>query len=394
MGILQSSQDRVMLGEYLKEMFATFLFTIIVGLTTTNPRDILLPALAIGFGCSVLAESERAHMNPVISLAIAICDPKMGWTALFLRLLAQLVGCILGGLTAVDGIRDERLLFEVSTFSRVERAVIFELFFAFIMVLVVLRTRKLPSGSFAYGLCYTLAILAGEVIFSGNSFINPATAVGLMLGSSTYDSSTAESYLWIYLVAPILGALLAVIFFQFTEFLFDDDEVYDSTYTSDAIVEGTHVERVETKPTIGQQRFTQQPVRDNRTPTPDNYNRQVRRRAGEPSPETQNTGNRGGNGSALTPDVYKSPIRSGSKPVNNGFQQASAPGTRASAPGARASAPGTSYRRPMTRGVQRRYIASATNQVSGGQQLGSKRSSTAQRGLQNPVGYRDNQYEI
>jgi len=245
-----------MVGDFTREMFATFFFTIIAGLTSDNPRDILIPALAIGLGCAILAESERAHMNPVVSMAIAICDHQMGWTGLFLRLLAQLIGCIFGGLLAVDGLRDVRLEFAVGTNSGVDRAVVFELFFSFILVLVVLRTRKFASGAFSHGFCYTMAVLAGNVVFSGNALINPAVAVGIMLGSNTYDSSTEESYLWIFLVAPIIGAFLAAIFFQFTEFLFEgdedsEDESEDETtefVRKEGVVRGTEYTPVQPQP--------------------------------------------------------------------------------------------------------------------------------------------------
>jgi len=256
MGLLQSTERCSMVGDFTREMFATFFFTIIAGLTSDNPRDILIPALAIGLGCAILAESERAHMNPVVSMAIAICDHEMGWTGLFLRLLAQLIGCIFGGLLAVDGLRDVRLEFAVGTNSGVDRAVVFELFFSFILVLVVLRTRKFASGAFSHGFCYTMAVLAGNVVFSGNALINPAVAVGIMLGSNTYDSSTEESYLWIFLVAPIIGALLAAIFFQFTEFLFEGDEDEEDEYEDETtefvrkegVVRGTEYKPVQRQP--------------------------------------------------------------------------------------------------------------------------------------------------
>lgn len=230
-----------MVGDYLREMHSSFLFTVIIGLTSDNARDKLIPALAIGLGCAILAESEGAHMNPAISIAITACDPKKGWTEFFLRVLAQLVGCIFGGLTAVDGLRDQRLEFAAGTNSGVDRAVCFEIIFTFILVLVVLRTNKFPSGAFSQGFCYTIAVLAGGgTIFSGNSLINPAAAVGIMLGSASYDSSTEESYLWIYLVGPILGTLLAILFFQFTELLLEYDEDESSEDDDDETTDYVH----------------------------------------------------------------------------------------------------------------------------------------------------------
>jgi len=230
MGLLQSSENRNIVGDYLREMNATFLFTVIAGLTSDNIRDTLIPALAIGLGCAILVQSERAHMNPVISIAITACDSEKGWTEFFLRVLAQLVGCIFGGLTAVDGLRDVRLDFAVGSNSNIEIGLCFEIIFTFILVLAVLRTRKFPSGAFVHGFCYTIGVLAGaKTVFSGNSLLNPAVAVGIMLGSASYDSSTEESYLWIYLIGPILGTLLAILFFQFTELLLDFDEEESST---------------------------------------------------------------------------------------------------------------------------------------------------------------------
>jgi len=254
MGLFQSSENRIMVGDYLREMCASFLFAIITGLTFDNPRDIIIPALAIGCGCAILALSERAHMNPVISIAIAACDPEMGWTGLFLRLLAQLLGCIFGGLAAVEGLRDVRLAFAVGTNSRTDIGLAFEVFFTFILVLVVLRTRKLSDGVFSHGFCYTIAILAGNTIFSGNALLNPATAVGIMLGSVSYDSSTEESYLWIYIVGPLIGALLAIVFFQFTELLFDDDEEYSSYEEEETTeyVKGTEFTKMKRREVPGQ----------------------------------------------------------------------------------------------------------------------------------------------
>lgn len=378
MGLCLSNQNLVMLADYLREMCATFFFTVIVGMTSDNPRDILIPALAIGFGCAVLSESERAHMNPVISLAIAICDPHFGWTALFLRILAQLVGCICGGLTAVDGLRDVRLEFSVSFFSGIDRAVALELFFSFVMVLVVLRTRRYPSGSFAYGLCYTVAILSGNNIFSGNALINPATAVGIMLGSSSYDSSTTESYLWIFLVAPIIGSLLAAMFFQLTEFLFDDDEDYESytSYTEDGVVEGREVVRIEDDSRLAYQRAVQQPAGSG-------YQAPVARNQGE----------------------MRRPVERFSPPVNGGYnapvdrQFVVRPATRGGYTPSQsvvrpASTNGNNYLRPVTRSTQRGYVTPNGRQETR-RQTGERSPSVPANGVtSSTVRYRETHNEI
>jgi len=135
-----------------------------------------------------------------------------------LRILAQLVGAILGGLVAVDGLRDDTLNFAEKAESTSANALIFEIIFSFILILVFLRTRDSGVGPFAHGLCYTVAIFCGLNIFEGNPMINPASALGLMTGSSSHSDDTDESFIWVYLVGPFIGTLLAVLFYQFTAF--------------------------------------------------------------------------------------------------------------------------------------------------------------------------------
>jgi len=343
-------------------------------MTSDNPRDILIPALAIGFGCAVLGESERAHMNPVVSLAIAICDPHFGWTALFLRVLAQLVGCIFGGLTAVDGLRDVRLEFSVAYFSGVDRAVALELFFSFVMVLVVLRTRRFPSGCYAYGFCYTVAILCGNDIFSGNALINPATAVGIMLGSSAYDSSTTESYLWIFLVAPIIGSLLAAMFFQFTEFLFDEWDEYESytSYTEDGVVEGTQVVRVKDDSQLANQRTVQQPAGSGyQTPGARNQG-ELRRPTEEAAPGVDR-------GFDVPQDVVRPVTRGGYSPSQSVVRPATSD---------------TNYLRPVTRNTQRGYTTPNGRQETR-RQTGERSPSIPANGVTpSTVRYRETHSEI
>jgi len=209
-------------ADFMMECFATFLYVIIFGMVYEEAMVVV--GLAVGLGASLLVASERADLNPVVSIAIALCDSAMGWSQLCIRVLAQIIGGILGGLVSIGSWRREMLDFSELPTATATKALVFEIVFACFLVLVVLRTRESALGAFTHGLCYTVAIFCGLKIFNGNTMINPAAALGLMAGSNAFDKTTDESYIWLYLVGPFIGALLAVVFYQITEYLDDEEE--------------------------------------------------------------------------------------------------------------------------------------------------------------------------
>jgi len=240
-------------ADFLMECFATFLFVIIFGMVYEEAMVVV--GLAVGLGASLLVASERADLNPVVSIAIALCDSAMGWSQLLIRVLAQIVGAILGGLVSIGSWRREKLDFSEYSTATATKALVFEIVFACFLVLVVLRTRESGLGAFTHGLCYTVAVFCGMRMFNGNTIINPAAALGLMTGSNAYDSTTDESYVWLYLVGPFIGALLAVVFYQLTEYLDDEEEEETEVEETTEFVTTTVVkpmEQVHSQPEVTQ----------------------------------------------------------------------------------------------------------------------------------------------
>jgi len=221
-------------ADFMMEWFATFLYVIIFGMV--YDEHILVVGLGVGLGASLLVASERADFNPVVSIAIALCDAAMGWSQLLIRVLAQIIGAILGGLVSIGSWRREKLDFSEFNTASATKALVFEIVFACFLVLVVLRTRESGLGAFTHGLCYTVAILCGLRMFNGNAMINPAAALGLMTGSNAFDVTTDESYIWLYLVGPFIGALLAVVFYQLTEYLdYEEEEETEEQETTEFV---------------------------------------------------------------------------------------------------------------------------------------------------------------
>jgi len=99
--MMQSAVARSLLAEFLCETLATFFFTVIAGLCYGGGSSSIDGAIILGLTVICLHQSEKAHLNPVVSIAVALCDLDFGWVNLFLRILGQLLGAILGGLLAV-----------------------------------------------------------------------------------------------------------------------------------------------------------------------------------------------------------------------------------------------------------------------------------------------------
>jgi len=228
MGLASSIVGRALLAEFLSETVGMFFFTIICGLTFGFST--LIAGVAIGLSAAILHQAEKAHLNPIISIAVALSDIDFGWVNLFIRILAQILGAILGGLLAVDGLRLTNqtmppLDFDVISTSTSGRALLYEMIFSALLVIGFLRTKGTSVlAPMIHGLVYLVAIIPSDVIYVSNALLNPLTSFGVMLGSAAHSEDTNEGNWWLYLVGPFIGGLLGVVFYQLTNALYDDGD--------------------------------------------------------------------------------------------------------------------------------------------------------------------------
>jgi len=248
---MQSPVARSLLAEFLCEAVATFFFTMVAGLAYGAGFD---TAVVVGLACLILHQSEKAHLNPVISIAVALCDIDFGWVNLFLRILAQILGAILGGLLAIDGWSNKVLQFGIGLNSTGYRSMLFEIVFAALLVLVFLRSRgKTVLAPVVHGLAYLVGIavsspLLGGLFLQGGALLNPALAIGLVIGSASHSTATDEGDIWLFIVGPFIGALLGVVFYQLTSSL-DDDWEEETIQTTEEQIRTTVIEE---RPVHGQ----------------------------------------------------------------------------------------------------------------------------------------------
>ncbi|MGI6573382.1 MAG: MIP family channel protein [Fermentimonas sp.] len=173
--------------------------------------------VAFAFGLSVVAMAyaigsiSGCHINPAITLGVFLSGRISGKDA-GMYILFQVIGAILGSSILWFLAKDSgstTTLTGANSFAEGQMGVAFvaETVFTFIFVLVVLGvTAKNGLNKFA-GLAIGLALVLVHIVcipITGTS-VNPARSIGPAL----FEGVEALSQLWLFIVAPLLGAAIA-----------------------------------------------------------------------------------------------------------------------------------------------------------------------------------------
>ncbi|TPM24211.1 MIP family channel protein [Mesorhizobium sp. B2-3-5] len=183
--------------------------------------EVGLLGVAMAFGLSVVAMAysigpvSGAHLNPAVSLGFFVAG-RMKSNDLIGYILAQCAGAIVASAVLYVIAQGKVGGFDVaangfaqngwSTYSATS-AFLFEAVATFLFLLVILRATAEggagPLAGLAIGLTLVMIHLAGIAV-SGSS-VNPARS----LGPALFAGGAALSQLWLYIVAPCLGAAAA-----------------------------------------------------------------------------------------------------------------------------------------------------------------------------------------
>ncbi|WP_427006984.1 MIP/aquaporin family protein [Pseudarthrobacter sp. H2] len=211
------------------------LFVVVAGLGVplfTIPQSNPLPAsLAAGLAltASMLAFGylSGGHFNPAVTVGNAVAGRiRLKEAAAYLG--AQIVGALLGAVTlfgilrTVPTISDSRAAFDTVTAGFGEHSIIqvpmagvllVEVLGAALLVAVYLGTTSgrnpaKATAPFAVGLATAVLLQLGQAI--GNAPFNPARATA----SAIFSNTGSLGQLWLFWVAPLLGAVLAGLLFR------------------------------------------------------------------------------------------------------------------------------------------------------------------------------------
>ncbi|MDE6230523.1 MAG: MIP family channel protein [Muribaculaceae bacterium] len=222
--------------KYLAELLGTFVLVLMgcgsavfagIGLGTTG-YGVSTLGVAFAFGLAVVAMAytigniSGCHINPAITFGVWASGRMKGKEAcgymVFQVIGAILASCVIYFLVNTGG--DISHIFNDTTTTGANSyaegnlvpAFVAELIFTFIFVLVVLGTTDSKKGAGAFaGLAIGLALVLVHIVcipITGTS-VNPARSIGPAIFACIEGNCTPMAQLWLFIVAPMLGALLS-----------------------------------------------------------------------------------------------------------------------------------------------------------------------------------------
>jgi len=185
--------------------------------------------VAFAFGLSLLVMAyaigpiSGCHINPAVSIGLAVAR-KIPGSMLLLYIIAQLIGAILAGavlLLVATGAPGFNLSQGFATNGFAEHSpggynllacLVAEIVLTFFLVFTVLGTThpKFPAGFGGIPIGFVLVLIHLVGIPITNTSVNPARSIGV----AVFQGGWALGQLWLFIVAPILGALMAAGVYQ------------------------------------------------------------------------------------------------------------------------------------------------------------------------------------
>ena len=220
-----------LLKKGLAECIGTFVLVFAAcGVAAFTGGSLVATSLAFGLVIVAMAYSigrvSGCHINPAVSLA-CLLQKRMTLKEFLVYVCAQLVGGFvggvaifgiakLGGITLLGNACNAVPTADVGGYIA---AILAEVILTAIFTYVILNiTDSKDNGAgkkagIIIGLTLTLVHLVG-INITGTS-VNPARSIATALASLIYEGSlTALSQVWVFIVAPLAGAVVAAVLFK------------------------------------------------------------------------------------------------------------------------------------------------------------------------------------
>lgn len=206
---------------YVSELIGTFALVFCgTGAIVINQQSggaITHVGVAITFGLIVmsmiyaLGSVSGAHMNPAVSVAFVVAK-RFPLKELLPYIVSQVAGALLASGTLKLLFPANEVLGATLPAGTAMQSFVMELILTFFLMLVIIQVA---TGSKEQGMFAGLAIgatVALEAMFAGpvcGASMNPVRSLAPALVSGHME------HLWVYLIAPVLGAVLAIFIWAF-----------------------------------------------------------------------------------------------------------------------------------------------------------------------------------
>ena len=205
--------------KYLAEVLGTFAlvgvgsFAIISA--TAGDSGLGIVSIALGFGLALMiglyafGEVSGGHFNPVVSLAMFL-DRRLAASDLIGYWVSQFLGAILASVAVLIAFNDDAVAGTTTQASDTWAAIVVEVLMAALFIAVILHSTVSERTTGTALIAIPLALVAIHVAaipISGAS-VNPARSFGPALIGTEFND------LWIYFLAPTVGAILGWIAYR------------------------------------------------------------------------------------------------------------------------------------------------------------------------------------
>ncbi len=215
----------------MKKYFAEFLGTLVLvlfgtGVAVVTNGNVLITALAFGLAIVAMAYSigsiSGCHVNPAVSLAMYL-NKKISLKEFGFYALAQFIGAICGSAILYLILKNSDLGvlalgangygalsgYSINLFGAIVVEVVLTFVFVYVILGVTSDESKGNVAGIVIGLTLAFVHLLG-ITLTGTS-VNPARS----LAPAIFLGGEALKQVWVFIVAPLVGAALATFTFKY-----------------------------------------------------------------------------------------------------------------------------------------------------------------------------------
>ena len=205
--------------KYIAEGVGTMLLTLVAcGIAVTSGVNLVATSLAFGLVIVAAAYSignvSGCHINPAVSISLLVAG-KMTTKECIRYIIAQIFGAFIGSLLLAlllggfDALGANGLVGDTTIWI----ALVVEVILTFIFTTTILGVTDKKENGHATGIVIGLTLILVHLFglpFTGTS-VNPARS----LAPALLQGGSALGNVWIFIVAPIVGAILAGLFYKY-----------------------------------------------------------------------------------------------------------------------------------------------------------------------------------